>query len=433
MLAGVDDTALYRLISLPGLTATALRHILSAWREDPGSAARFWSSTPEEFRRRWLLPERAIRSLQANGAPGEDRARAQAAGARAAEIELLSLLDGTYQELAARRGLPGVLFTRGNQGLLWGCSVAILHSRDAGERGLAWGSAVAQALARAAVPLASSHNRDGYRQTAAAAKRHRSPLVLVLDRPLHGLPAAGPRAEPVASSRLWDDRFRPERELVLSALGPGETWRPRHAGERDLLIARIASVLVAGDVRPGGIIAERCLKPSAGRLVFASPYCRAGVEGEGLPEDPDTAASRVAAGVVRLRDAAGSERAAGPGWLERRWEQAVQEFVAGVPDSRHSGRWVEREVVAADGGGVSRTRQAWLRRGLRALVMVPAPPGSCTAEVIAVGDDQLQDVPSPEPVMVVAPEEAVASPGELRRYLLTAQRRIAALVRNPPP
>jgi hypothetical protein len=433
VLSCADDAALYRLIALPGLTAAAVRRILTAWREDAGAAARFWDASPEEYRERWMLPEPVIRPLLANGAPDEERARVLAGEAREAEIELLSLLDSAYHPLASRRGLPGLLFTRGNQDLLWRPSVAILHSRDASDRGLAWGGALAQALARAGITLVSSHNRDGYRQTAAAAKRHASPLVLALDRPLHGLPAEGPRAEPVSSSRLWDDRFRPEKELLLSAIGPGETWRPQHAGDRDLLIARVASVLVAGDVRPGGIIAERCLgAPAADRLVFSSPHCRAVVEAEPLPADPEAAALRIAAGVERLQPVDGGEGTATLGWLARRWESAVREFVEGVRGALDPGGWIEREAVAAGGGGASRTRQAWLRSSLRALVLIPGPPTAGEAEVVGVGDG-LPPHAAPRPqVVVIAPEGDVAAPAELRWYLQQAACRVAALLTDPP-
>src|SRR5439155_13008523 len=107
-----------------------------------------------------------------------------------------------------------VLFTRGNQDFLWRGGVAIPHSRDAAEEALDWGAALARALAEAGIGLVTGHNRDGYRRAAASAKRAAAPLTVVLDRPLHGFISQGPGAEPVSTARLWDGRFRPEREVL---------------------------------------------------------------------------------------------------------------------------------------------------------------------------------------------------------------------------
>jgi hypothetical protein len=427
------ECALYRLLALPGLSASALRRVLMAWAEEPELTAEFWDRPLEELRGRWGLPERAIRRLQICGAPEAETAREMACRAREADIELLSLMEPGYRSLAATRGLPPLLFTRGNQDLLWAASLAFLQSRDASERGLAWGSEVASALARRGVALVSSQNREGYRQVAAAAKRYEAPLVIVLDRPLHSLPVEGPRAEPVSNARLWDDRFRPERELLVSVIRPGEGWQARHARERDTLVARIARGVVAGDVRPEGIMAEQCRKAAAqGRKLFLSPLCRVELDAERLSDDPETAAAVLSEAAGQLtRNEQASPPAPGR-WLAAGWDREVREFVDGLRRAADAAQWIELEPMNADGAGESEQRKRWLRDGLRALIAVPPHAPSAEGLLIGVGDRRTGEGRDRLPVVVLAPQGEIHAPADLRGYLRQCRERVAALLTGPP-
>jgi len=172
-----QETAVYRLLRVPGLGPGAIERILTAWKDSPDLAESFWGRPIEEYRSRWGLSARAARLLRDEDRSDDDwrAGEADAAAARTAHIELIAILDSGYAALAATRDLPSVLFTRGNQDLLWNAGAAIAHSRGASEDALEWGAQLAAALAEAGVGLITGHNRDGYRRTAAAAKRLGAP------------------------------------------------------------------------------------------------------------------------------------------------------------------------------------------------------------------------------------------------------------------
>jgi hypothetical protein len=356
-----EEIAIYRLLALPGLGSQALGRVLGAWRKDRDLIERFWGRPAAEYRRCWGLTDQAARYLQEQHDPSESRGVAETAITRAheREIELLTVMEPGYAELAETHGLPPLLFTRGNQDLLWSVGVAIPHSKDASEAALAWGGEVAKGLAEAGQALVCGHNRDGYQRVGAAAKRARAPLVIVLDRSLDGAPAAGAWAEPLASARLWDERFRPERELIVSPFRSGESWTPRHARGRDALIMKIAGVIVAGDVRPGGTIASECLRAiDSGRLVFRSCFCRADLPAPPVPQKGDEATAMIFKAIVSLSEANCQSLSPPlrltappqPGWQERRWLATVTEFARALECLVGERGWVVQESADAHVG-----------------------------------------------------------------------------------
>src|SRR5262249_25626407 len=155
---------IYRLLRVPGLDESALGRVLSGWREEPGRVEQFWGRSSDDYQREWGLAPRAARFL-AEANEEEEVAAAAAAGlaAKAAEIELASVLDPGFVPLCESRILPPVLFTRGNQDLLWRSGVALPHSRDAADAALAWCELLAQALAEARIGLVTGQNREAYR------------------------------------------------------------------------------------------------------------------------------------------------------------------------------------------------------------------------------------------------------------------------------
>lgn len=451
-----EEVAVYRLLAAPGLGIAALGQVLEAWGEERELIDGFWGRPAREYRELWGLSERTARFLQA--ADGEERfaaARIEVARARAAEIELLTVMDPWYAALAEELGLPPLLFTRGNQDLLWAETVAIPHSADAPDEALSWGAALAGALSRAGIGLVSGHNRDGYRRVAAAAKREGAPLVIVLDRPLHGMPADGPLAEPVATARLWDERFRPERELIVSPFGPREVWLPRHARGRDALILGIATVVVAGGVRPDGTIASGCARRSAaGRPVFRSPFSRAPVHGTLLPPEIEAAAETIGATVNLLTPArdqavgpASPHSRSRPGWLERRWAAEAAAFAEALRAMAGWQALVECCAAAATPerdppfGWVPAVRPDWFEAGIAAMVYVPTGSHGREAQVIVVrwssrsgsGDLALTAPPEATDALLLAPGEPIRDIEALQAYLARCRQRVEAALRIRPP
>jgi hypothetical protein len=437
-----QEASIYRLRRVPGLGPSAVGRVLAAWREEPELVETFWGRPANEYHRLWSLPPRAARYLQGDARGEEDRVAAEAdfAAARASAIEMLTLLDGSYATLAAVRDLPPVLFTRGNQDLLWDAGAAILHSRGAPEEALAWGAGLAFGLAEAGVGLCTGHNRDAYRRTAAAAKRAGAPLVIVLDRPLHGEPSAGPRAEPVVTARLWDAQFRPERELVISSMGPQEAWTPAHARRRDEMVIGLSDVVVAGAVRSGGIMADLCRRTAiAQRPIFRSPFCHADLAAELLPLDVDAAAGMV----MRAAHEPGGTGSASrvkpggpqPGWLERRWSQAETRFLAEMEELLGPGGWVERRPagpVPADDDAAS----PGVRCAEIAAVVVLPMYGECRAgEMVVLGWRGQPDGGrrAAAPALLLSPREPMVDLQTLQAYLARCRARIEAAFRAPLP
>jgi hypothetical protein len=418
--------ALCRLIRVPGLAADPLGRVLSAWLEEPALVDGFWNRPAAEYRERWGVPARAARYLQ-EAEEDEEAGMAEAAylAAQGAGIEQVSLLDAAFAALAAARGLPPVLFTRGNQDHLWQAGAAIPHSRDAGEEALAWGGRLAKALSEAGTGIVTGHNRDGYRRAAAAAKRAGAPLTVVLDRPLHDATSQGPGAEPVLTARLWDDRFRPERELVVSAVLPGARWLPSHAQARDALIIHLAEVVVAGDVRRGGNLAPLCARAAtASRLVFRSPYCRAEIDAPSLPGEPEAAAVVIGQALSRRRETApGIEPAMRhPGWVARRWEAEREAFAASLSLLVAEWGWVERRPASSP---IAKTIR------VAAIVQLPGVSEVEPDQAVLVGRRDGNEAPDlGEQVLLLSPGEPIQDLAGLRAYLSRCRTRMQEALRN---
>jgi hypothetical protein len=433
-----QEMAVYRLLPVPGLGPGALGRVLAAWREQPELVAGFWGRPVDEYRARWGVSPRAARCLHGEAAEQETLA-AEADAARAIRVEMMSVMDAGFAALAADRGLPPVLFTRGNQDLLWEAGVAIPHSRGAPEEALGWAADLASALAEAGVGLVSGHNRDGYRRAAAAAKRAGAPLVIVLDRPLHGEPATGPRAEPVVTARLWDSQFRPERELVLSSIGPREAWMPTHARRRDELVTGLADVVVAGAVRPGGIMAalgER--RVMAHKPIFRSPFCGADLPAPLLPTDITAAAARVIEAVQEPSETGGPSgarsRCPQPGWLDRCWASEIAAFVSLLEGMVGRDGWVERRPagpVPAEDDPAAPGRP-WT--DVLAVVMLPLRGENPDSEMVVLrrfrrpaGRCGLK-----EPALLLTPGASLSELEAFRAYLTRCRSLVQAAIRTPP-
>jgi hypothetical protein len=427
-----NDIAIYRLLSVPGLGGTALARVLRAWQQDPALIAEFWIQPRSEYINRWGLQEGTACFIEAEGDSSDAwiGARSAAARARDADIEALTVLDLEYEALATARGLPPVLFTRGNQDLLWRPGAAVVHSRDASEEALTWGAALAAALAADGMGLVSGHNRDGYRRVGAAAKRAGSPLTVVLDRPLHSTPGEGPRAEPVTTARLWDPEFRAERELIVSGLRPGDSWTPRHARARDALVVGIAPVVVAGDVRQRGIMAALCAATAAaGRPLLRSPFCRVEFDAPQLPSPIATATAMV---IHAAGEALGTEMGATGarvGWLERRWEEEIGAFTAALEADIGSEMRVQRleagPFLAAD----SSIRRAWLRRGVRVVAHLPVVATERAEEVLVITGVAADPA---SPALLLAPGRPIRTLAELRDYLSRCRAQARSALKTQP-
>ncbi|HEU4753128.1 MAG TPA: DNA-processing protein DprA, partial [Armatimonadota bacterium] len=245
--------------SLPFLGDRSFQALVDHAREARRSLAELWEAPPEDLRAFVPLHQKAAAAL-AEDAPGRWRqAEEEAATIRSRGADLLLSLDPDFPEALARtaRRWP-MLFAYGALALLEEPRVAIVNSRSPSHAALAATDALADALARRDVVLVTSTNREAYKAAAVAAKRHAGPAVMVLDRGIAEAFPAGLEREPVAAARVWDESFDPELQLLLSPFGWREHWNPRSGRKRDALIFDLAEVVVAMDIRPGGIMEREC-------------------------------------------------------------------------------------------------------------------------------------------------------------------------------
>lgn len=152
---------------------------------------------------------------------------------------------------------PAVLFTRGDTSLLERTRAAIVCSRK--PRGVTsqdgWIASIKCMVDYAVTqgfPVVSSIGALPYSLTCRAARG--SPLIVICDDILPFMLAGAKCAEFLERTA---GLFDPERTLFLSPFAPGKTpLRPYRMTLRDRLIAALASVILAADVRPGGNMHE---------------------------------------------------------------------------------------------------------------------------------------------------------------------------------
>lgn len=374
--------------SLPFVGERTLLALMDHAREGRQGLAELWTTPVEDLRRLVALHPKSAAALESGAEERWKKAGEQAREISARGIDPLVPSDPAYPAALTATGKERrwpLLFAYGALGLLDEPRVAIANSRGASHASIAITDGVADALARRDVALVTSTNREAYQAAATAAKRHAAPTVLVLDRSLSGAVEAGLDREPVATARVWDTAFDPDLQLLLSPYAWGEPWSPRSGPRRDALIFALADVVVAVDVRPGGVMAEECRKarergktvialdrgddtpegtrslweeePAAQRLAWAGAEGAAGEVLRHLPgQAMEAAAERDLAGWQReigqflARACSLIEAHGSPG---RNPARKVEVFPTGSPLARIARQWSARD--ADDGRG-----PAWL-------------------------------------------------------------------------
>ncbi len=327
--ADVETRELQALLAwsaVPQVGERTLQRLLDHARESRGGLAKLWDTPAEDLQCLVRLHPRSAAALAEQRAPRWTRAGEEAAAVRARGVDALRPDEPDYPvRLAGLRRWP-MLFAYGTLGLLEEPGVAIVSSKTVTGAGLALVDALADALAQRDVPLISSIHRETYQAAAVAAKRHAGPSVMVLDRGLAEAFPAGVDREPIAPARVWDTRFDPDLQLLLSPFAWMEPWNARSGQRRDALIFDLAEVIVALEVRPGGNM-ERCCRAAAaaGKQVLVLGNGPDGPDGAdrwwaeagSIHRLPWSGADRTSEAVVRLlpgRRSGEADPAARDGW-----------------------------------------------------------------------------------------------------------------------
>jgi predicted Rossmann fold nucleotide-binding protein DprA/Smf involved in DNA uptake len=260
--------------ALPFVGERSLQALLEHAREGRRTLVELWEVPLDDLTQIVRLHPRARAALEEGAAERWEQAAADADAIRSWGVDVLVPTEPEYP--AALRGIRSgarcwpLLFAYGALGLLEEPSVALANSATVSPAGLAATDAVADALARRDVALVTSTNREAYKAAATAAKRHAGPAMMVLDRGIREAFPAGLEREPVAAARVWDEAFDPDLQLLLSPFGWRERWTARSGARRDALIFDLADVILAVDVRSGGIMDRECrAAPERGKRVLA--------------------------------------------------------------------------------------------------------------------------------------------------------------------
>ncbi|MDI6827300.1 MAG: DNA-processing protein DprA [Armatimonadota bacterium] len=192
-------------------------------------------------------------------------------------IHVVTILDADYplciREYEAQP--PPILYTYGNMGLLRERKFAVVSSSTIGSRSTEVIREIASLLSDEGLTAVTSHNTHPYQVVGLAAKSRNAPIVLILDR---GILSAFPQGlgwEPVAQARIWNLRFDPERDVVLSKFRIYDPWIGSNGKERDRMVFSLANVVVAIEIRLGGVMEAECLRAlKHGREVYVyKPNC----------------------------------------------------------------------------------------------------------------------------------------------------------------
>lgn len=274
---GRELQALLAWSALPGVGDHALLALLRRMREGRASLAELWEAPAADLAAFTPLQRRARAALEEERSQRWRAAGEAAAELRARGVEVLTPDDPEYPPALPALTTPAgpgghhwpqlfgygalsLLETTRGPGATAPPRVALVNSRAASPAALAATDALADALARRDITLVTSVSREAYRAAAVAAKRQAGTSVLVLDRGLAEACQNHWDREPVAAARVWDARFDPDLQLLLSPFGWKERVTPRSGRLRDALVFDLADAVVAVEVTAGGNMASECAR-----------------------------------------------------------------------------------------------------------------------------------------------------------------------------
>lgn len=234
-------------------------------------ALEFWNSPPDVLRGKYRLHQEAANCLACEKPKLMQTGAELLDAVTAMKIRVMTSVDPDYplSLLDMAGNPPTILYAYGNLGLLRERKYAVVGSSSVSPDGLEVIREFAGILSEEGLVAVTSHNTEPYQVAGVAAKSRNAPIVLVLDRGILSAFPRGLRWEPIPQARIWDVRFDPERDLAISAFRLYDAWIGANARERDKTVFSLADVLIAVDVRGGGVMEKECARAhEAGREVY---------------------------------------------------------------------------------------------------------------------------------------------------------------------
>lgn len=264
---GLDELWPLLFYELPGVGERVLTSVLETVRATRPAGLETVAQRASQLG----LPPRAGRHLHASLARHRQHCQEVAARLRGVGAWLLTPADRDYPPrwLALAEDAPPVVTGVGGRALLRAPAITVLSSRAVGEASVHAAHAAAAAAGAAGWAVVTSGNKAGYRILSIAARACGTPRVVVLDRGLLAAIGSDPARDRfgLGSGRL---RLDLDTTAVVSPFRPSAGHVPHNGPRRDLLVAALCDVIVAAEVRPGGVIERTCLRAlDLGRCVLS--------------------------------------------------------------------------------------------------------------------------------------------------------------------
>jgi predicted Rossmann fold nucleotide-binding protein DprA/Smf involved in DNA uptake len=276
--ANMNHTQLALMLSrVPHLGPRGAYNILTRLEQ----GADIFSSSAEQLTKSYKLTSVASEYLAANAVSLLDESAELLRKVNELGISVITIRDTDYPTSLKvyQRHLPPVIYAYGNLQLLQEKRFAVVNSANMGECGSKATSDIAEFLIDEGLVTVTGHNNAPYQLALLSAKRKRAPVVIALDRGIintfHGLMDW----QPVAAARIWDPEFDRDKDLVISQFRLGDPWIGENSKLRDRMVFGLADVVIAGEVRPGGVMEKECLfARNRGRELYVCSF------GESQPE-----------------------------------------------------------------------------------------------------------------------------------------------------
>jgi DNA processing protein len=259
-IAKVDDKACMndRIVDLIALQLTPYlgeKTLARLMEGDETLLQECFSAAEEDLRERYRFHSTAARYFSRHRSKLQEDARLLLASLHRAGADAVALKDPRYPErLRKLPDAPPILYSSGDAELIGESSVCFLASSRTTDASLIRLRALSDRIAQEGYPIVTGHNRNTYQAAALSAVQFASPVIYVLDC---GLYAAGDgEDQPFPAARIGPDPD--QRKLFLSPFRPKDPWIGHNNQRRDRLISALAQILVAVDVRPGGVMEREC-------------------------------------------------------------------------------------------------------------------------------------------------------------------------------
>lgn len=289
------------LHSVPHLGEKSLAALLRRLAHRRPSPHAFLDLASDDLIRDYELPARVAEYLHDHRAALLAKSAELLRAVRLHPLQLLSTESAGYPDRLVQfdPDPPPLLYALGNANLIDppvptrftftlavsnGAAPAVLNRLDE----------IATGLVEAGGTPVTGHDRAAYKRLALAAQRRNRSTLYVFDRGLRE--ALGPDFDrpPFSAARIRDSVFEVDRDLALSPFRLDDHGLGANNRRRDELVFALSDLVVALDVRAGGMMMQECLRAhNQGRPVYIAAEGRDGNDAlrivgcSALPSIPD--------------------------------------------------------------------------------------------------------------------------------------------------